>query len=91
MVVAPAGKTYPLLLDLLKNLKDKQAECLLISNEKDSRPFAEKFMPLPPNLPEWLSPIMSVIHGQIFAMNLALVKGHAVDTPRGLRKVTSTA
>ena len=41
-------------------------------------------------MPEWLTPIAAVVHGQVFAMRLALVKGHEVDRPRGLTKVTVT-
>jgi len=47
-------------------------------------------MTLPASLPEWLSPIAAVIPGQIFAMRLAIEKGHVVDAPRGLNKVTVT-
>jgi len=37
-----------------------------------------------------LSPLVSVIPGQLFAMNLALVKGMNADQPDGLTKITST-
>jgi glucosamine--fructose-6-phosphate aminotransferase (isomerizing) len=91
MVVAPQGKTLPYMVDLLGKLHEKEAECLVISNDSQTYPLAQNVMPLPQDLPEWLSPITAVIPGQIFAMRLAMVKGHSVDAPKGLQKVTITA
>ncbi len=90
IVVAPKGKTLSLQTDLLRKLEEKQAECLVVSNTQDIRQYAQYTMPLPDDLPEWLSPICAVVPGQCFAMNLALTKGHSVDTPQGLQKVTNT-
>jgi glucosamine--fructose-6-phosphate aminotransferase (isomerizing) len=45
---------------------------------------------LPPNVPEWLSPVCAVVPGQFFALQLATVRGVDVDQPRYLNKVTST-
>jgi glucosamine--fructose-6-phosphate aminotransferase (isomerizing) len=90
MVVAPAGKTLPAMLDLLEKLHERKAELLVISNEETAFTHAQNAMRLPAAMPEWLSPIAAVIHGQVFAMRLALVKGHEVDQPRGLTKVTVT-
>ncbi|NDJ77510.1 MAG: SIS domain-containing protein [Chloroflexi bacterium] len=90
IVVAPQGKPLPLQIDLLKKLKEKAAECLVISNVDDLAGYAQKMMPLPDKLPEWISPVCAVIPGQCFAMHLAQAKGHAIDTPEGLQKVTNT-
>ena len=90
LVIAPKGKPLPGVLDLLDKLKARNAECLIISNDDHALSFGQNKMLLPDNQPEWLTPITAVIPGQIFAMNLALVKGHSVDKPEGLTKVTST-
>ena len=45
---------------------------------------------LPASVPEWLSPITSIIPGQLFAMHLAATRDYDPDHPRGLRKVTET-
>ncbi len=90
MVIAPAGKTLPALLDLLEELHEKEAELLVISNDEAAFAHAHRAMRLPADMPEWLTPVSAVIHGQVFAMRLALVKGHEVDRPRGLTKVTVT-
>jgi glucosamine--fructose-6-phosphate aminotransferase (isomerizing) len=47
-------------------------------------------MLLPADVPEWLSPIVAVVPGQIFALHLTMVKGHDPDKPLGLQKVTIT-
>lgn len=90
IVVAPKGKPLDLLKDLIDKLIDKKAECIVISNDEATLAKATKAMSLPIDIPEWLSPICAVIPGQIFAKSLALVKGHEVDKPEGLTKVTIT-
>jgi len=90
MVVAPEGKTLGLMQDLLEKLKERKAECIVISNDERARSYGEKSIMLPSNLPEWLSPICAVIPGQIFAYRLAETKGHNLDHPQGLSKVTIT-
>ncbi|MBC8171872.1 MAG: SIS domain-containing protein [Anaerolineae bacterium] len=89
VVVAPSGKPFPVMLEFLQKLKERQAEALVISNDESAFATAHQAMRLP-ELPEWLSPIAAVLPGQIFAMNLAMVKGNPVDNPRGLTKVTVT-
>jgi glucosamine--fructose-6-phosphate aminotransferase (isomerizing) len=91
LAVAPTGKTLPQFLDLLERLRSRRAECLVISNAETALGYAQYAMPLPIDLPEWLAPVAAVIPGQIFALNLALAKGHSVDKPIGLTKVTITA
>jgi glucosamine--fructose-6-phosphate aminotransferase (isomerizing) len=90
IVVAPSGKTLPTLLDLLEQLNKRQAECLVISNDEKALAAGQNRMPIPAALPEWLSPVAAVVPGQVFAMNLALAKGHSLDKPAGLSKVTVT-
>jgi glucosamine--fructose-6-phosphate aminotransferase (isomerizing) len=41
-------------------------------------------------LPEWLSPLVSIIPAQLFAYHLTRVKGYNTEAPRGLNKVTKT-
>jgi glucosamine--fructose-6-phosphate aminotransferase (isomerizing) len=47
-------------------------------------------MPLPANVPEWLSPLVAIGPGQLWAGALAAAHGHNPDRPRGLSKVTLT-
>jgi glucosamine--fructose-6-phosphate aminotransferase (isomerizing) len=88
--VAPSGATLPAMLDLLDKLGERQARRLVISDSEEALAKAEVRMPIPHHVPEWLTPIVSVIPGQVFALRLAHAKGHSVDQPRGLTKVTVT-
>ncbi|MBK9121829.1 MAG: SIS domain-containing protein [Chloroflexi bacterium] len=90
IAVAPSGATLPAMLDLLDKLGERQARRLVISDSEDALAKAEVRMPIPQRIPEWLTPIVSVIPGQVFALRLAHAKGHSVDQPRGLTKVTVT-
>jgi len=45
---------------------------------------------LPVAVPEWLSPIVTVIPGQLLAHDLTVARGYDPDHPRGLLKVTLT-
>lgn len=90
MLAAPKGKMLPKLLDLADKLDERSAERLVISNDETMLSKGHKQMRLPDDLPEWLSPIVTVIPGQIFAMQQAVIRGHAVDKPEGLTKVTVT-
>ncbi|GAB5491226.1 MAG: SIS domain-containing protein [Phototrophicaceae bacterium] len=90
MVVAPSGKTLPLMVDLLKKLNERGAECIVFSDDASACDLATNHVALPANIPEWLSPVCAVIPGQLFAYHLASAKGHQIDAPRGLSKVTIT-
>src|SRR6059058_2064273 len=43
-----------------------------------------------PGVPEWLSPLVAVVPGQLAAMRLAGLRGVDLDEPLGLSKVTLT-
>jgi glucosamine--fructose-6-phosphate aminotransferase (isomerizing) len=90
LVVAPKGETLLTMMDLLKQLNERRAECIVISNDEVASTYGQKTVFLPKVMPEWLSPVAAVIPGQVFALRLAEVKGHVVDQPRGLTKVTVT-
>lgn len=89
ITVAPKGKTLATVVDLLDKMDDKSAETLIISNDDDVLKRATKSMRIP-DVPEWLSPLVAVVPGQVFAMQQALIRGYEVDRPRGLTKVTVT-
>lgn len=90
IVTAPRGKTFEQMMELLERLKTRDAESLVISDDESAFGHARQKMLLPSGMPEWLTPITAIIPGQVFAMNLAIAKGHEIDKPRGLTKVTVT-
>ena len=89
ILVAPHGKNHAGMVDMCQRLDELQAESLVISNNSDLLGQGTKAMAIP-STQEWLSPILAVMPGQCFAMQVALARGYEVDKPRGLSKVTIT-
>jgi glucosamine--fructose-6-phosphate aminotransferase (isomerizing) len=91
LAVAPSGKVYDTMLEMLTRLrKQKDAELVVISDDADALVLAQSPIQLPPHMPEWLSPIVSIIPAQLFACHLTQVKGYDTEAPRNLTKVTET-
>ena len=90
IVVAPSGKTLSDLTTLAIEAKRRGAELIVISDDAAVLELAQLPLALPTGVPEWLSPLMAVLPGQLFAMHLAAARGLNVDQPVGLKKVTET-
>jgi glucosamine--fructose-6-phosphate aminotransferase (isomerizing) len=88
--IAPFGKIQTGMRSLVENLRDRGAELLLVSDDKDMLNKASATFPVPGSLPEDLSPILYAMPIQLLAEKLARLKGLNPDTPRGLSKVTET-
>lgn len=88
--VVPSGKAYEHVLQLARDLKSREAELLVISDQEEALGLATTPFSLPAALPEWLSPVLCVVPGQLLAHHLTVAKGYDPDHPRGLRKVTDT-
>ncbi len=90
IAIAPDGLVFPEMLRFLKQLREREAELVVISEREEVLRLAHTPLPLPSGVPEWLSPIAAIVPGQVFAVGLTLAKGYDPDHPRGLRKVTLT-
>jgi len=64
----------------------------VIAISDDETFLAESDTPLPlvPGVPEWLSPLLTVVPGQVAAVRLATLRDADVDSPVGLTKITLT-
>jgi glucosamine--fructose-6-phosphate aminotransferase (isomerizing) len=89
--VAPDGAVFENVRALTKELRERGAELVVVSERDEVLSMATTPLPLPISVPEWLSPITSVVPGQLFALYLTLAKGYDPDHPRGLKKVTKTS
>jgi len=89
-VVAPSGAVLTEMREFTRTLVRRDAEILAISDDATILDLADVPVPLPADIPEWLSPLVAVVPGQLFAMNLAVLRHYDVDNPRGLRKATQT-
>ena len=91
MAVMPEGRVLPDLMDLAERLHtEKKAELLVISNHPQALALAKSPIHLPVDLPEWVSPLVAIVPGQLFCYHLTRAKGYDTESPRGLLKVTET-
>jgi glucosamine--fructose-6-phosphate aminotransferase (isomerizing) len=89
-VLAPEGAVAQEMLDLLAQLHERGAELIVLSPMDAALAQAQTPLPLPSGTPEWLSPLVMVMPGQMFALASTLVRRLDPDRPRGLHKVTLT-
>lgn len=90
ILVAPTGQVEPQLLDFVATTRQLGARLIVISDAAEMLSHAEFPITLPVSVPEWLSPIISVIPGQLLGMHLAKLRGINPDIPRTIHKVTKT-
>ena len=90
VVIAPSGIMLPEIREFIGTLKARGAEVIAISDDDETLALARTPFRLPVTVPESVSPLISIVPGQLFAMSLAHVRDLDVDRPRGLRKVTET-
>ena len=91
MAVAPNGLVFDTMLEMLGRLRHEQsAELVVISDEKRALSLAQSPILLPPGIPEWLSPLVTIVPGQLFAAHLTRAKGFNPEQPRSIGKITET-
>lgn len=90
VLVAPRGAVSKDMQELIQQLELLGAELLVISDDADILKIADLPLPIASGVPEWLSPLVSVIPGQLFGLNLAVARNLNPDKPEGLSKVTET-
>ena len=89
-VVAPSGAASAELRQLAERLATYGADLLIVSDDPGFRALGRAAMAIPAGLPPSLSPIVSIVPAQLFALHLALAKGLDPEQPRHLTKVTAT-
>lgn len=89
--VAAKGKVFDSMLQMIRRLRsDISAELVVISNDKRALSLAQVPLTIPADVPEWLSPLVSILPAQLFAYHLTRAKGYDTERPRSIRKVTET-
>jgi glucosamine--fructose-6-phosphate aminotransferase (isomerizing) len=102
--IAMVGKGFPVNLismgdtfrkemnALAANLHEQGARLIILGDAHVEGAVSgqDHFIPVPGNLPEWLSPIAAILPGQLLAYHLALARGYNPDQPRAIHKVTLT-
>ncbi len=91
LAITPKGKVFDSMFQMLKRLRnDLSAELVVISNDKKALALAQMPLSIPADVPEWLSPLVSILLAQLFAYHLTVAKGYNTEHPRSIRKVTET-
>jgi glucosamine--fructose-6-phosphate aminotransferase (isomerizing) len=91
LAVVPQGKVYGSMIEPLQQMKGElKAELVVISNEKQALDLAQMPISIPADVPEWLTPLVSIVPAQLFAYHLTTIKGFNPEQPRTIHKVTET-
>jgi glutamine---fructose-6-phosphate transaminase (isomerizing) len=90
IVIAPRGRTLASMSAAVESVRARGSDVVAISDDPDFLASADTALPLVPDVPEWLSPLLTVVPGQVAAVRLATLRGEDVDSPAGLTKITLT-
>jgi glutamine---fructose-6-phosphate transaminase (isomerizing) len=90
IVIAPSGRTLTSMRAAVDKVRERGSDVIAISDDREFLAAAELAFPLVRKVPEWLSPLLTVIPGQVAAVRLATLQGADVDSPEGLTKITLT-
>jgi len=89
--VAVKGKVFDSMFRMLRRLRrDISAELVVISNHRSALSTAQVPLAIPADIPEWLTPMVSILPAQLFAYHLTRAKGYDTDHPRTITKITET-
>src|SRR6478672_7121964 len=90
IVIAPSGRTLDSMQVAVDKVRERGAEVVAISDDAEFLEQADTALPLVPGVSEWLSPLLTVVPGQVAAVRLATLRHVDVDSPVGLTKITLT-
>jgi glucosamine--fructose-6-phosphate aminotransferase (isomerizing) len=90
ILIIPTGAMLSEMKSFIQTIKNRSAEIIVISDDFTALSEARIPLALPVSLPEWLSPIVCVVPGQLLALHLANVRDYDPDHPRAIQKVTET-
>jgi glutamine---fructose-6-phosphate transaminase (isomerizing) len=86
--IASEDETLPAVVEAITRARDAGATVIACGSAAEAVTGAEYVLPVPRPASPLLSPLLSVVPGQLFAWALARTKGLDPDEPRGLSKVT---
>jgi glutamine---fructose-6-phosphate transaminase (isomerizing) len=90
VLIAPSGPALASLRAAVPKLRERGAPIVAITDDAALLGEADTPFPLARTTPEWLSPLVTVVPGQVIALRLATLRGGDVDRPPGLTKITLT-
>ena len=90
VVVNPSGAVFGEVQQVTNEVRRRGAKPIIISDRDEALDNAAASIALPGEIPEWLSPIVAIVPGQLLAADVCRARGFDPDRPRGLQKVTKT-
>jgi glucosamine--fructose-6-phosphate aminotransferase (isomerizing) len=90
IAVAPTGPAHGSMADAIEAMASRRSRLLVVSDDDALLARADVPLPLVQGIPEWVSPLVAVVPGQLAAIRLARLRGIDLDRPLGLAKVTLT-
>ena len=90
LAILPDGPAAEGLAEVLAEAREAGSPTLVLSERDSTRAGADGSISLPPDVPDWLRPITSIVPAQLFAYHLTLAKGLDPEAPPNLSKVTRT-
>lgn len=90
LAVAPAGPPLEAQLPLLRRLRDDHGARLLVISDDAAALELDEGLVLPTGVPGWLSPLVEIVPGQLYAYHLTVARGLDPENPRTITKVTRT-
>ncbi len=90
IAVAPSGPALESMEIAIRALSERGAKVITVADRRDVLALGVAPFRLVEDVPEWLSPLTTVIPGQLAAVRLAQLNGSNLDSPHGLSKITLT-
>ena len=91
LAVAPAGAVAADMVELLRHLRDNLgAKLLVVSDDDEALDAGQLGLRLPAGVPEWLTPLVTIVPAQLYCYHLTRSRGFDTEAPRYLKKVTET-
>ncbi len=90
LVLAPEGRAAEGQDELLRDLRDRGVDTVVVSDVAATRALGRWSVPMPAGVPEWLRPVVSIVPAQLFALHVTRARGLDPDEPRYISKVTRT-
>ena len=90
IALAPSGPAAASMEVAIEAIAGRGARLIVVGDREQVLARAETRLPLIAGVPEWLSPFTVVVPGQLAALRLAELRGHDLDRPEGLSKITLT-
>jgi len=90
LAVAPSGVALEGQLEVLARLRHEFGARLLVISDADAALTLDEGLRLPADVPAWLSPLVEIVPGQLYAYHLTVARGLDPDRPRTIAKVTET-